>query len=54
MLFRRRESPRKRYQCDGATPDRYDYGTGIPLGIPGQIDGVRAMNEFSGQAASFR
>ncbi|WP_177218845.1 M12 family metallo-peptidase [Dyella marensis] len=37
-----------------STPDRYDHGTGIPLGIPGQIDGVRAMNEFSGQAASFR
>ena len=37
-----------------ATPNRYDRATGIPLGMPGRIDAVRAMNEFSMQATNYR
>lgn len=37
-----------------ATPDRYTPDAGIPLGIPGKIDSVRTMNNFSATVAAYR
>ncbi|MBU2713194.1 zinc-dependent metalloprotease family protein [Zooshikella harenae] len=37
-----------------ATPKRFSEAYGIPMGIEGQIDAVRAMNEFSSRVASYR
>ncbi|WP_163832129.1 zinc-dependent metalloprotease family protein [Spartinivicinus ruber] len=37
-----------------ATPKRFSEAHGIPMGIEGQIDAVRAMNEFSSKVASYR
>lgn len=36
-----------------ATPTRYDAQLGVAMGVPGQIDAVRAMNEHSEAVAGF-
>ncbi|HEX8539316.1 MAG TPA: zinc-dependent metalloprotease family protein, partial [Cystobacter sp.] len=37
-----------------STPRRYTAKYGIPMGVEGQVDGVRAMNEFSSTVAGYR
>ncbi|HWO25588.1 MAG TPA: zinc-dependent metalloprotease family protein [Kofleriaceae bacterium] len=37
-----------------STPLRYTEQYGIPMGVAGQVDGVRAMNEFSATVAAYR
>ncbi len=37
-----------------ATPHRYTLDYGIPMGILGKVDAVRAMNEFSSTVAAYR
>jgi hypothetical protein len=37
-----------------SNPNRYTFDAGLPIGIPGQIDGVRHMNGFSSAVANFR
>ncbi len=37
-----------------STPRRYTAKHGIPMGVEGQVDAVRAMNEYSSTVAGFR
>jgi Metallo-peptidase family M12B Reprolysin-like len=37
-----------------STPLRYTEKYGIPMGVAGQVDGVRAMNEFSATVAAYQ
>lgn len=37
-----------------STPERYTADYGIPMGIPGKIDGVQAMNGISAAVAAYR
>jgi len=37
-----------------STPRRYTAKYGIPMGVEGQVDAVRAMNEFSSTVAGYR
>jgi hypothetical protein len=37
-----------------SNPNRYTFDAGLPMGIPGRVDGVRHMNGFSSTVANFR